>query len=106
MSSLFTSRDGTARACSTDSVERQEACPPRDETFEFPYVGRLIWKRVLAELTECARQERLVVTYDADEGLFSVALTVTVHGDSRALARFAAFTASLLMRYGVSSATG
>ena len=63
----------------------------REDTFPFPYVGRLVWKRFLFEVVECARQERLEISYAADPHVFSVALTVTVRGDSEAVARFAAF---------------
>ena len=34
------------------------AALPREATIPFPYVGRLVWKRFLFELTECARLEQ------------------------------------------------
>jgi hypothetical protein len=50
-------------------------------------------------LADRARQERLEITYELHQHLFSVGLTVTIRGDSRALSRFASFTRALLFRY-------
>ena len=76
-----------------------EAREARSQTLQIPFVGRLVWRRFLSELIECARQERLEVRYDARPRLFSVGLTVTVYGDSTGIAGFEFMVERLLALY-------
>jgi hypothetical protein len=76
-----------------------ESQAARSRTLRIPFVGRLVWRRFLAELIACARQERLEFRYDADPHLFSVGLTVTVYGESTGIAGFEFFVERLLLLY-------
>ena len=71
----------------------------RSRTLHVRYVGRLVWRRFLAELIECARQQRLELSYDADPHVFSVGLTVTVYGESSGVAGFELMVERLLALY-------
>ena len=76
-----------------------EARDARSRTLQIPFVGRLVWRRFLSELIECARQERLEFRYDARPHLFSVGLTVTVYGESTGIAGFEFMVERLLLLY-------
>lgn len=77
----------------------EEAREARSRTLQVPYVGRLVWRRFLSELNECARHERLEFSYDADPHVFSVGLTVTVYGESSRIAGFEVMVERLLSLY-------
>ena len=77
----------------------EEAREARSRTLQIPFVGRLVWRRFLSELIECARQERLEVRYDARPRLFTVGLTVTVYGESTGIAGFEFMVERLLLLY-------
>ena len=81
-----------------------EARQLRSETLQVRYVGRLVWRRFLSELIECARLERLKISYEADRHVFSVGLTVTVYGEAGEVARFEGMVKRLLSLYGPSFA--
>jgi hypothetical protein len=76
-----------------------EAREAPSRTLQIPFVGRLVWRRFLSELIECARQERLEFRYDVDPRLFSVGLTVTVHGELTGIAGFEFMVERLLLLY-------
>jgi hypothetical protein len=77
----------------------KEARQARSQTLHLRYVGRLVWRRFLSELIECARQECLKISYEADRHVFSVGLTVTVYGESSGVARFEGMVKRLLSLY-------
>ena len=77
----------------------EEAREARSRTLQVPYVGRLVWRRFLSELIECARQQRLEFRYDAHPHVFSVGLTVTVYGESSGVAGFEIMVERLLALY-------
>src|SRR5689334_7810777 len=76
-----------------------EAREARSRTLQIPFVARLVWRRFLSELIECARRERLEFRYEADPHLFSVGLTVTVYGESTGIAGFEFMLERLLLLY-------
>ena len=68
-------------------------------TFPTQYVGRLVFKPLLAELTAQARRERLEFRASTRQRLFCVLLTVTVSGDANAVERFAWIIDATASRY-------
>src|SRR5262245_17612916 len=68
-------------------------------TFPTQYAGRFVAKPILAELTECARRERLQIWVDIVPGVFCVLLDVTVAGYADAVERFGWFVDALLKHY-------
>lgn len=75
----------------------------QSRTLQVPYVGRLVWRRFLSDVTEIARRERLEFNYEVKPRVLSVRLTVTVYGESTAVARFENMVERLLCLYRPSS---
>lgn len=78
--------------------------PQTSTTFPTQYMGRLVFKPIMAELTNHARREGLELNVATRRWLFTIVTTITVSGDVNAVERFGWIIDRITSRYSMITA--
>lgn len=95
--------DRSALRVDAGTGDQRATDPQTSTTFPTQYVGRLVFRRILAELTDHARRERLELGVSTRPRLFCILLRVTVSGDMNAVERFNCRIDGILSRYSMTT---
>jgi hypothetical protein len=92
------------RRATRDQCAGWPTVPQTSATFPTQYVGWLVFKPIMAELTAHARREGLEFSASTRPRLLCSVVTVTVSGDANAVERFRWIIERVTSRYSMTAA--